>query len=60
MADSNVRAYRDAEDDLGALIATLNEQAGRVRNNSEGLLKLLWPELVGQDKEVMGDIALAG
>jgi pimeloyl-ACP methyl ester carboxylesterase len=57
MADSNVRAYREAEDDLGALIATLNEQAGRVRSNSEGLLKLLWPELDGQDKEVIGDIS---
>jgi len=57
MADSNVRAYREAEDDLGALIATLNEQAGRVRSNSEGLIKLLWPELDGQDKEVIGDIS---
>ena len=58
MADSNVRAYRDAESDLGTLIATLNEQATRVRNNSESLLKSLWPELVGDDKEVIGDIAL--
>ena len=58
MAASNVRAYRDAEADLGALIATLNEQAKHVRNNSEGLLKLLWPELVDHDKEVIGDIAL--
>jgi pimeloyl-ACP methyl ester carboxylesterase len=58
MADSNVRAYRDAEADLGALIATLNAQAGQVRNNPEGLLKLLWPELDGHDKEVIGDIAL--
>jgi pimeloyl-ACP methyl ester carboxylesterase len=58
MADSNVRAYHHAEADLGALIATLNEQAGRVRHNSEGLLKLLWPELDGHDKEVIGDIAL--
>jgi pimeloyl-ACP methyl ester carboxylesterase len=58
MADSNVRAYRHAEADLGALIALLNEQAGRVRGNSEGLLKLLWPELVDHDKEMIGDIAL--
>jgi len=58
MADSNVRAYRNAEANLGVLIATLNEQAGQVRNNSEGLLKVLWPELVGHDKEVIGDIAL--
>jgi pimeloyl-ACP methyl ester carboxylesterase len=58
MADSNVRAYRDAEADLGALIATLNEQARQVRGNSEGLLKLLWPELGDHDKEVIGDIAL--
>jgi pimeloyl-ACP methyl ester carboxylesterase len=59
MADSNVRAYHNAEDDdPGALVTMLNEQAGHVRDNSEGLLKLLWPELVGHDKEVIGDIAL--
>jgi len=58
MVDSNVRAYHDAEANLGALIATLNERAGRVRNNSEGLLKELWPELVRPDKDIIGDIAL--
>lgn len=58
MADSNVRAYSDARDDLEALKTTLNAQAGRVRDNPEGLLKVLWPELVAQDKEVIGDIAL--
>jgi pimeloyl-ACP methyl ester carboxylesterase len=58
MADSNVRAYRNAEADLQALIATLNERAGHVRSNSEGLLKLLWPELAGQDKEILGDVTL--
>jgi pimeloyl-ACP methyl ester carboxylesterase len=58
MTDSNVRAYHDAEANLGALITTLNEQAGKVRNNSEGLLKELWPELVRHDKDVIGDIAL--
>ena len=58
MADSNVRAYRDAEADLGALIAMLDEHAGQVRTNSEGLLELLWPQLVGHDKDIIGDIAL--
>jgi pimeloyl-ACP methyl ester carboxylesterase len=58
MTDSNVRAYRDAEDNLGALIATLKEKAGQVRGNSEGLLKQLWPELVRHDKDVIGDITL--
>lgn len=58
MADSNVRVYRNAEADLGDLIAILNEQAGQVRSSSEGLLKLLWPELVGHDREIIGDIAL--
>jgi pimeloyl-ACP methyl ester carboxylesterase len=58
MADSNVRAFRNAKNDPEALITALNAQAGRVRDNSEGLLKVLWPELVGQDKEVIGDIAL--
>lgn len=58
MAHSNVEAYQNVEKDLDALIATLNARAGRVRNNSEGLLKVLWPELVDQDKAVVGDIAL--
>lgn len=58
MADSNIRAYEKAEADLQSLIATFNERAGHVRDNSEGLLKLLWPELAGEDKEVIGDITL--
>ena len=58
MADSNIRTYREAEADLAALIATLKNQVKPVRNNSEGLLKLLWPEIAGHDKEVIGDIAL--
>jgi pimeloyl-ACP methyl ester carboxylesterase len=58
MADSNVEAYHNAENDLAALVATLKAQAWQVRNNSEGLLKTLWPELVDHDKEVIGDIAL--
>ena len=58
MADSNIQVYSDATADLEALIEKLNKQAGQVKNNSEGLLKLLWPELVGHDKEVIGDIAL--
>ena len=58
MADSNIRTYREAEADLAALIATLKNQVKPVRKNSEGLLKLLWPEIAGHDKEVIGDIAL--
>lgn len=63
MTDSNVQAYRNArnaEEDLGPLVNMLNEQAQQVRGNgnSEGLLKFLWPELNGHDKEVIGDIAL--
>ena len=58
MADSNVRAYRSAEGNLGALITTLKEQAGHVKGDSDGLLKQLWPELVSHDKDVIGDIAL--
>jgi pimeloyl-ACP methyl ester carboxylesterase len=58
MADSNVTAYREAEEDLPALIATLNERAGEARNSSEGLLKTLWPELGDPDRQVIGDIAL--
>lgn len=58
MADSNVQAYRDAEANLGALIATLQKQAGQVRGNSGGLLRKLWKELASDDKDVVGDIAL--
>jgi pimeloyl-ACP methyl ester carboxylesterase len=58
MTDSNVQAYRDAEVNLGGLIATLNEQAGMARKNSEGLFKILWPDLADDDKNVVGDIAL--
>ena len=58
MTESNVRAYRYAEGDLAALVSMLNEQAMLVRGNSEGLLPMLWPDLVGHDKEVFGNIAL--
>jgi len=58
MTGSNVKAYADAQDDLDALEAKLESQAKQVRGDSDGLLKLLWPELVGPDKEVIGDIAL--
>ena len=58
MTGSNVRAYADAKDDLDALEAKLQGQADLVKGNSDGLLKILWPELVGPDKEVIGDIAL--
>jgi len=58
MTESNIRAYHNAENDLAALISMLNEQAELARDNSEGLLPVLWPDLVGHDKEVFGDIAL--
>ena len=64
MADSNVQTYRKArnayhaEAGLQSLVKTLNDQANQVRSSSEGLLKFLWPELNGHDKEVIGDIAL--
>ena len=55
MVDSNVRAYSDDEN---VVIAQLEDKAGQVKRNSDGLLRLLWPDLVGHDKEVIGDIAL--
>ena len=58
MAKSNVEAFRLAQTDEEALVILLKEQASQVQTNSEGLLKLLGPELVGQDKEVIGDISL--
>jgi pimeloyl-ACP methyl ester carboxylesterase len=58
MAESNVAAFQNAEYNLAALIATLNQHAGQVRNNPQSLLDALWPELVGADKQVIGDIVL--
>ena len=58
MAESNVAAFQNAESNLAALIATLKQHAGQVRNNSQGLLNALWPELVGADKQVIGGIGL--
>lgn len=58
MAKSNVEAYEYAAEDLSALEATLGERAVHVRGDSESLLKELWPELVGHDKNVIGDIGL--
>jgi pimeloyl-ACP methyl ester carboxylesterase len=58
MTESNQQAYRDVAGNPDELLATLNQHAGQVRNNSQGLLNALWPELVGSDKEVIGDIAL--
>jgi len=59
MTDNNVIAYsnaRNAEEDLGPLVRMLNSQAEQVRGrgNSEGLLKVLWPELNNHDKDVIG------
>jgi pimeloyl-ACP methyl ester carboxylesterase len=59
MAESNVEAYHNAaESDLQTLIATFKQTARQVRNNSQGLLNTLRPELVGSDRQVIGDIAL--
>ena len=57
MAVSNVEAYRDAEADED-LAAELASRAGKVRNDPDSLLRSLWPELVGNDRKVVGDIAL--
>jgi pimeloyl-ACP methyl ester carboxylesterase len=58
MSDSNVQAYHDAGTNLAALVAKLDDQAGQVRTDPESLLRMLWPELKGDDKKVVGDIAL--
>lgn len=58
MAKSNVQAYRNAGFNVPLLIDTLNRQAGRVRSNPEGLLELLWPELVKHDRKVVGNIGI--
>jgi pimeloyl-ACP methyl ester carboxylesterase len=59
MVESNVQAYQDAaESDLRALIATIDQHAKRIRDNSQGLLDTLRPELADADRQVIGDIAL--
>jgi pimeloyl-ACP methyl ester carboxylesterase len=67
MADSNVKAYRNATTlhqvadpapNLQSLIATFCEHARQVRNDSQGLLNTLWPELSGSERQVIGDAAL--
>jgi pimeloyl-ACP methyl ester carboxylesterase len=58
MAESNIEAFQKAESNLAALIAILNQHVQEVRNNSQGLLNTLWPELNSSDKQVIGDIAL--
>ena len=58
MAKSNVQAYQNAESDLQALIATIYQNAELLRNNSQGLLNKLRAEMVGSDRQVIGDIAL--
>lgn len=58
MAQSNVQAYRDAESDLQALIAEINQHAQRVRDNSQGLLHRLRPELADADEQAIRDVAL--
>jgi pimeloyl-ACP methyl ester carboxylesterase len=58
MADSNVRAYREAGNDLAALMAKLDQHAVQIRRDPESLLRLLWPELVNDDRKVIGDMAI--
>jgi pimeloyl-ACP methyl ester carboxylesterase len=58
MADSNVEAYRDAQDDKDSMVAELAARARRVRSDPESLLGSLRPELVSHDLKVVGDTAL--
>jgi pimeloyl-ACP methyl ester carboxylesterase len=58
MTNSNVNAYRDAEDDEDSLVAELVGRARRVRSDPESLLGSLWPELVRHDRKVVAEIAL--
>jgi pimeloyl-ACP methyl ester carboxylesterase len=58
MTNSNVKAYRDAQDNGVSLAAELAERAMQVRSDPESLLGSLWPELVSHDRKVVGDIAL--
>jgi pimeloyl-ACP methyl ester carboxylesterase len=59
MVQSNIVAYREAAaSNLPALIDTFMRRAEDVRNNSQGLIDTLRPELAGSDREVIGDVAL--
>ena len=55
MADSNRKAYQKAE---VMLTADLARQAGQIRQDPGSLLRGLGPELAGQDRKVVEDIAI--
>lgn len=58
MAESNVQAFKYAAEDIPALEAELDKRAKQVRGRSDGLLRELWPELNGHEKNVVDDTAL--
>jgi pimeloyl-ACP methyl ester carboxylesterase len=58
MAPSNVKAYKEAEADTSALIATISAHREELRASTEGLLQFLGPELESSDRHVIGDVAL--
>ena len=59
MTESNVQAYRTAKaDPPDVLRAILQRRAARVSKDSEGLLRILWPEMSAHDKEIINDITL--
>lgn len=59
MTQSNVKAFRLAQEDPLALRAMLTEKADQVSRASEGLLRTLRPEMGEQDKKVIGDTELS-
>jgi pimeloyl-ACP methyl ester carboxylesterase len=58
MTRSNVEEYRNADADPQGLVASLEEQADRVRSDPESLLRFLLPELTGPDRRVVDDVAI--
>jgi pimeloyl-ACP methyl ester carboxylesterase len=58
MTSSNVREYSEADDDRGAVESSLREEAARVREDPESLLKRLHPELTPSDLRIVADFGI--
>lgn len=58
MTESKVREYSDANIDIVNLIASLTEQAEQVRDDPEGMLRLLFPEFRSRAGSAVDDIVI--
>jgi pimeloyl-ACP methyl ester carboxylesterase len=58
MARSNIDEYATADGDASAVRADLARRADQVRDDPESLLRLLRPELTGQDLRIVEDVSI--